>query len=288
MSAMRAAESRDNRRNGSVVTSAEPSELQSRNGDIQVITRCAQLLRLFSATQRSLRVSDVSAETDLQRTTAHRYLSSMANAGFLERDSDGGYSMGPLLVQLGTVALRGLRVLEIAGPHCQALADDAHESSVVAVWGGLGPIVARVHEASDRLVNISVRVGSQLPLDAAQSLVFLAFMRDATAARQLMAQLPQPYRNDVLHQVDEVRAAGYAINSQVVQGIRAIAVPVFDAHGEVCATVALIGTVSSISDSERSGTLLAIARTGERLSRALGWTGRLPFEALLDSVESIS
>jgi len=112
-------------------------------GDIQVIARCAQLLRLFSTSQRSLRVSDVGAEIGLQRTTVHRYLSSMANAGFLERDSEGFYSLGPLLVQLGTVALRGLRVLEIGGPCLQQLADEADETAVIAVWGGLGPVAVR-------------------------------------------------------------------------------------------------------------------------------------------------
>lgn len=257
-------------------------------GDIQVIARCAQLLRLFSTTQRSLRVSDVGPEVGLQRTTAHRYLSSMANAGLLERDDEGAYRLGPLLVQLGTVALHSLRVLEIAGPRCQALADEAHETSVIAVWGGLGPVVARVHEATDRLVNINIRVGSPLPLDAAQSLVYMAFTTDMTLTTRLLSRLSDPHRQELLRQVDVVREAGYAINSQVVQGIRAIAAPVLDGHGQVCATVAVIGTVNSISDDPRSGVLLATARTAQRLSQDLGWTGPLPFESLVQQTESAS
>jgi len=86
------------------VEAAQLGPAASGAGDIQVIARSAQLLRLFSTTQRSLRVSDVGPESGLQRTTVHRYLSSMANAGLLERDNDGGYRLGPLLVQLGTVA----------------------------------------------------------------------------------------------------------------------------------------------------------------------------------------
>jgi DNA-binding IclR family transcriptional regulator len=258
------------------------------SGDIQVIARCAQLLRLFSTTQRSLRVSDVGADVGLQRTTVHRYLSSMANAGLLERDDDGGYRLGPLLVQLGTIALRGLRVLEVAGPHCQALADDANETSVIAVWGGMGPVVARVHEAADRLVNINVRVGSPLPLDAAQSLVFMAFNNDMSLTARLLSQLSETHRRDIAQQIEDTRQSGYAINSQVVQGIRAIAAPVLDGHGQVCATVAVIGTVNSISDDPRSGVLVATLRTAQRLSLDLGWTGGLPFDALLQAAESVS
>ncbi len=256
-------------------------EAAGSSSDIQVIARAAHVLRLFSATQRSMRVADASTELGLQRTTTHRYLTSLSNAGFLERDRDGSYGLGPLLVQLGTVALRGLRVLEVAGPYLQQLADDADETAVLAVWGGLGSVVARVHEPVDRLVNISVRVGSALPLEAAQTQVFLAFLADASIERRLLAQLPDPRRREIRDQVQAVRRDGYMVSSQVVQGIRAIAAPVFDGHGAICATVAVIGTVSSISDQAQSGLVLALLRTAERLSRVLGCAAPLPFESHL-------
>jgi DNA-binding IclR family transcriptional regulator len=224
----------------------------------------------------------------LQRTTAHRYLSSMANAGLLERDDEGAYRLGSLLVQLGTVALNGLRVLEVAGPRCQALANEAHETVVIAGWGGLGPVVAQEYEASDRLVNISIRVGRPLPLDAAQSLVYMAFSQDASLPGRLLASLSDAHRRQVMEQIEAVRRDGFAINSQVVQGIRAIAMPVFNGHGDVCATVAMIGTVTGIPDDPGAGVLLAIARTAQMLSHDLGWTGDLPFEALVDMSQSAS
>lgn len=256
------------------------------SGDIQVIARAAQVLRLFGATQRSLRVADASAELGLQRTTTHRYLTSLSNAGFLERNGDGSYGLGPLLVQLGTVALRGLRVLEVGGPYLQQLADEADQTAVLAVWGGLGSVVARVHEPVDRLVNISVRVGSALPLEAAQSQVFLAFLSDASVEQRLLAQLPDVRRRQLRDQVRAVRRDGYVLSSQVVQGVRAIAAPVFDGHGEICATVAVLGTVNSIPEQGHPGILAALLRTTARLSRVLGWGGPLPYQHHLTADET--
>jgi DNA-binding IclR family transcriptional regulator len=258
------------------------------SGDIQVISRSAQLLRLFSATRRSLRVADVSTELGLQRTTVHRYLTSLANAGFLDRDSDGSFRLGPLLVQLGTVALRGLRVLEAAGPHAQQLADEANETAVLAVWGGQGAVVARVHDPNDRIVNISVRVGAALPLEAAQSQVFLAFLRDPHLVQRLVAQLPAAQREHLRSEIEQVRHRGYVVNSQVVQGIRAIAAPVFDAHGEIAATIAILGTVNGIPEAGRSGLLLALLGTAERISRTLGYTNHMPFAEQLQPGENVS
>lgn len=257
-------------------------------GDIQVIARCAQILRLFSTTQRSLRVANVAAELDLQRTTVHRYLGSMANADLLERDGDGSYRLGPLLVQLGTVALRGLRVLEVADPYVRRLANDANETAVLAVWGGMGPVVARVHEADARTVNIVVRVGSPLPLEAAQSQVFLAFFRDQAAAHRLLSQLPEGQRREIEARLDAVRRDGYLVSSEVVQGIRAIAAPVFDGHGDICATVALVGTVTGIPEAPNSGMVLALVKTAARLSRELGYRGPLPYQSGTDSNQKAS
>ncbi|MGH3729106.1 MAG: IclR family transcriptional regulator [Micromonosporaceae bacterium] len=255
-------------------------------GDIQVIARCAQILRLFSTTQRTLRIADVASELDLQRTTVHRYLTSMANADLLERDADGCYRLGPLQVQLGTVALRGLRVLEIADPYVQRLANDANETAVLAVWGGLGPVVARVHESDARTVNIVVRVGSPLPLEAAQSQVFLAFLKDPGNAQRLLSQLPDGRRGEIQANLELVRRDGCLVSSEVVQGIRAIAAPVFDGHGDICATVALVGTVSGIPDAPDSGMALALLHTAARLSHELGYSGRLPFQDLIETSQT--
>lgn len=253
-------------------TTAFPLAADAVSSDIQVIGRCAQILRLFTMPGRALRVADV-ADVGLQRSTAHRYLSSLANTGFLERTADGGYRTGPLLVQLGTVALGGLRVLEVSGPYLQRLAEEAHETVVLAVWGGLGPVVAQVYEDLDKLVNISVRVGSALPLDAAQAQVFLAFLSDRSTVSRLLAQLPPSGRRQREISVDRVRRDGLCISSRVIDGIRAVAVPVFDDGGAICATVAIVGTVSSVPEDPRAGVVQALVGTAGALSQQMGHTG---------------
>ena len=268
------------------MNSAQP--VQTNAGDIQVIGRCAQVLRRFSTNQRSLRIAEVAAELDLQRSTVHRYLSSMANAGFLERDAEGLYRLGPLLVQLGTIALRGLRVLEIADSYAHELADETQETNVIAVWGGLGPVVARVHEPADRLVNISVRAGSQLPIEAAQSMIFLAFMTDRSIEQRLLSQLPDLRRRRVAERIEAVRREGFIVSSEVVQGIRALAAPVLDSTGAICATIAMIGTVNGIPEPPPTRLVSALLETAQRLSRELGFAGALPFEASLKANQNVS
>lgn len=211
---------------------------------IQVIARVADILRLLAGGRRALRISEVAAELGLQRSTAHRYLSSLAAAGLLARGEDGSaYSAGPLMVQFAAATLGGSRVLELAGPYMKRLVEEAHETVVLSLWGGHGPVVARVEEDSTRLVHIAVRVGSALPLDSAQAQVFRG----------------------------EAGRLGVAVNSRVIEGVRAIAAPVYDERSETVATLAFVGTTSGIPESGDSRHARALRETALELSVRLGW-----------------
>ena len=86
--------------------------------------------------------------------------------------------------------------------------DGTVEVVVLSIWDGEQPIVVRVDDNTDRLVRIVVRTGARLPRsDSAQGKVFLAFGPDA-------AELSGDERRSIA-------ATRVAVNSQVVEGIRA-------------------------------------------------------------------
>jgi DNA-binding IclR family transcriptional regulator len=245
--------------------------------NIQVIDRCAEILRLFSPTQRAIRVATVASETGLQRSTAYRYLASMCSAGLIEKGPDGTYRLGPLAIQVGAAALRGIRILEIVDPYLQSLSDETDQTSVVSVWGGLGPVVARVHEPVDRQVNVTVRTGLQLPIEAAQTVVFLAFLADRSIEQRLLSQLPDFRRQDLADQIDAVRTHGFVDSSEVTSGVRAFAAPIFDDSGAICASLAILGIYLGDSQLSVPNLALPLMKTAESISRALGFSGTAPF-----------
>ncbi|MEV6594850.1 IclR family transcriptional regulator [Streptomyces acidicola] len=247
----------------------------ARDGDIQAVSRCAQILRMV-ADQQSVRASDVAVALGLQRSTAHRYLASMAGAGLIERGEDGGFVPGPLAVHLGSLAMRRARVLDIAGPYMSALAAEAHETVVLSLWGGSGAVVTRVAEDPTRLVNISVREGGQLQPHAAQSQVFLAYLPEREQVRRLLS-LQSPYIREELEQsIENVRRTGFGAYSTVVQGIHAVAAPIFDSRATICATLALVGTSDSLVAAPDSHLWQALGKVARKISAQLGHTGTLP------------
>ena len=246
------------------------------NGDIQVITRVAHILRQLEPGRRRLRVGPLAAELGVGRSTLHRYLSSMANADLLERVGDGEYAPGPLLAQLGTMAMSGLHVVEAAGPVMRELCDSVQETVVLSVWGGMGPVVTKV-ETPDKLIQVLVRVGSALPIDAAQTRIFLTYLNDRRVADRLLTMVPDR-RTELEKAIAAIATDGIVVMSRIVEGLRTVAVPVLDGRG-IVASLAVVGTVAAVPEDPHSGIAKALTDSARSLSEELGHKGDYPAPA---------
>jgi DNA-binding IclR family transcriptional regulator len=224
----------------------------------QSVERAVRLLGLFSPDEPELTLTQLTARLGTSKATTHRYTLALRRVGLLRFDSGAGlYSLGPRIVELAATALAGLRIVRIAGPTMERLVAELNETVVLSVWDGAQPTVVRVDDNTDRLVRIVVRTGARLPRsDSAQGKIFLAFGPDADELA--------PRERELIH---ETRIA---VNSQVVEGIRAIATPVFQG-GEVAAAMALVGTIASLPDDPRSEAAVRLRAAAEALSAELGF-----------------
>ena len=192
------------------------------------------------------------------RATTHRYTLALRRVGLLRFDAGAGvYSLGPRIVELAATALAGLRIIKVAGPTMERLVSELNETVVLSIWDGDSPVVVRVEDSTDRLVRIIVRTGARLPRRrSAQGKVFLAFGAGA-------GELEREERASI-------REHRVAVNSQVVDGIRAIATPVFQGD-EPTAAMAVVGTIASLPEEPGSTMARALRSAAEALSAELGF-----------------
>ena len=236
--------------------------------DIQAVSRVSQILALFEPATPEVTATEVAERLGLNRTTAYRYCTSLVAAGLLERSADGGYIPGGLLLQLGAFAIGHRRVINLAPRHMQALARNTQNSVVLSLWGPTGPVVSRVEENVATIVVVSVRVGSHLPLDTAQSKIFLAYHADQLSMERLMANLSGPALAELRADVDRVRQVGHC-SAMSTPGVVAVAAPVFDEWG-ICATIAIVGPDNTLSMSDEAPELRVVVDTARELTRELG------------------
>ena len=224
----------------------------------QSVERAVRLLGFFSPEEPELTLTRLTERLGTSKATTHRYTLALRRVGLLRFDSGTGlYSLGPRIVELAATALAGLRIVRIAGPTMERLVAELNETVVLSIWDGEQPTVVRVDDNTDRLVRIVVRTGARLPrVESAQGKVFLAFGPDA-------AELATAER-------ETIHETRIAVNSQVVEGIRAIATPIFQGD-EVTAAMALVGTISSLPDDPRSVPAVRLRAAAEALSAELGF-----------------
>jgi DNA-binding IclR family transcriptional regulator len=251
--------------------SAQSSGEQGGQADIQAVSRVSQILALFEPATPQLSASDVADRLGLNRTTAYRYCTSLAAAGLLERGKEPGtYIPGGLLLQLGAFAIGRRRVVNLAPRHLQALSRSTQMTAVLSLWGLTGPVITRVEEDTATIVVVSVRVGSHLTLEAAQSMVFAAYHNDQLSIDRLIATLPPSSQAELRDRIDAVRAVGHC-SASITPGVLVVAAPVFDEYG-ICATVAVAGTDNALSMSDDEPALRQVIGTARELTKELGGT----------------
>jgi DNA-binding IclR family transcriptional regulator len=213
---------------------------------IQSIDRAANVLALLDQHTRTLNPALVSERLGLNRTTAHRYLTSLQHAGFLSAS----YGPGPLLDQLGALVSVRQQVLTLAPPVMRGLSDATGLTCVLSFLGRTGAVVTLVEEGQGTIV-LTVRVGTVLELKAAQTRVLLAFQSDPGAAGRAHASLTEA-EQIVEHQLlASVRRHRLGWGDLDHEGLASVAAPVFATH-DIQAAMALLGTTAMLKTSDRA------------------------------------
>ena len=249
-----------------------PSRSGGRGSTVAVVERMAAIFELFAGGVPEMPLRGIAGALSLRRSTAHRYVNSLARAGLVRQVRAGTYGLGPLLIRLGATAVGALRVVNLGENYLQRLVEEVGETAVMSIWDGHRPVVVRVREPVGKLIQIRVAVGSALPIASAQGTVFLAWHRDSAAARRLLEHLTPAQRTNLMREVEYVREQQVAISAQVVEGIRTVAVGVFD-HEGVAATLGFVGTTAGIPADANSGLVAALREAAAHLSSELGYAG---------------
>jgi IclR family transcriptional regulator, pca regulon regulatory protein len=244
-----------------------PDDDRPRSADfVQSLERGLAVIRAFDGERRQLGLSDVARATGLSRAAARRFLLTLVALGYV-RQTDGRFALRPRVLELGYAYLSGLSLLEVAQPHMEALVAAVNESSSISVLDDT-EIVYVVRVPTRRIMSITLAVGTRLPAYATSMGRVLLAGLDADAlserlARTALAPLT-PYTvtdpaklTELLH---EVRDDGYAaVDQELEEGLRSLAVPIRDGLGEVVAAL-------NVSVHASRGTMATLRR--EFLPRA--------------------
>ena len=223
----------------------------------------------------------LAAHIDENPAKVHRYLASLVEEELVAQDANSQqYHLGPEAIQIGIAAMRQADPIRVTEPCLIRLRESLEVTCFVAVMGNLGPTIVRFEEPG-LPVTVNVRAGSVLSLLwSATGRAFLSFLDElrllTLAQQELKAAVPelraQLDAHDPIGKLRrQVQAAQCAtVKDTYLRGISAVAAPVYDYAGRVCAVLTALGASGGFDPSAAGPIATAVRREGEAASAQLG------------------
>jgi IclR family acetate operon transcriptional repressor len=234
------------------------------------------------AEQGPLSLTGLAGELGLGKSTVHLLLRTLRADGMVDYDAASRlYRVGLRVFEIGATALEqsgfGARLtgaMEDLARHC-------NESVSLGVLNA-GSVLFVQRVESPEILRADIRLGTRMPLHASASgKALLAAMSEAEIDRELpelrlsgSARRTVRERDALLAELWHVRERGYARQAEeFVDGIGAVAAPVFAAGGRVLAALSIAGPVARFDEEAWAGLLLPVASQMSQLCGYRSWVG---------------
>jgi len=250
------------------VISALPAEAMetpfsdSKRNGVQAVRRAVNLLEALAKTRRSAPLGELSRRVGLNKSTAYQLLATLQALGLVEKDRESrSYRLGPKMLELATSFLDGSDLIAKFQPILQDMRNRINETATLHLLVGDHRVMAAKAESSHP-IRLSANVGEASSLmRGAGGKAIIAFMEPARI-ESLLAQAVKDRRlkkteiAGLLKDLKEIRAKGFSMSKgEHIPGAFGISVPLFNAEGEVIASLGLSGPLERCSFSLRDNAI---------------------------------
>lgn len=245
---------------------------------VPAVTRALTLLDRLAQQREPMTLAQLTAELALPKSSVHGLCNTLMSFGYLRRQPDGAFLIGPRVMSLAEAFVSGTDVAQ----EFNALWTDAgaapEETVVLSVLSGGDALYVAVRNSA-RPLGLAFNVGMRLPAYLSGTGRAMLAYREPDEVRKLYAaglgtrltaKGPREL-GGLMKELVLTAKRGYSIDDESVrEGVYSFGAPVFDASGQVvagvavCINKALLG--ADRGDRHRDA-VLAVART---LSQRLG------------------
>jgi IclR family transcriptional regulator, acetate operon repressor len=247
-------------------------------GHTQALSRGLALLEALAATESGATLTAIGERLSLPVPTAHRLLATLEQAGYVEQGPGGEWLVGVRAFRVGSAFLDHRNLVVAAYPHLKRLMEQAGETTNLAVIADGEAVVVEQVQCRE-LMRMSTKLGARAPLHASGvGKAMLAAMpadavRAALATRGLARHTARTVTRleALVQELDATRARGYAIDDEEhADGMRCVAAPIHDEHGEAWAAISLAGPTSRITPARLDELGRLVQHVADDITVALG------------------
>jgi IclR family pca regulon transcriptional regulator len=243
------------------IVASPAKRIQAFTGDPDFMTSLARglaVVQAFQERKRHLTIAQISHRTEIPRAAVRRCLHTLIKLGYATTDGR-TYSLLPKVLTLGHAYLSSTPLAVSAQPYLDRMSEQLHEACNLATLEGVDFLYIARSATTQRLISVDLSVGGRLPAYCtSMGRILLAALDDASlqdyldhAELQTKTSRTLTTPEALFECLQQVRQQGWCIvDQELEQGLRSIAVPVYDASGQVLAALNVSTHAGRVSRSE--------------------------------------
>jgi DNA-binding IclR family transcriptional regulator len=244
---------------------------------LKTLVKVVRILDMFSRTARALSLAEICQRSGYPKSTTHRLLSSMREAGLLDQDRNRDtYRLGLKLYELGNTVLANMDLPREARPYVEALGRLTDQVVHLAVFDGSHAVVIGKSESQTDATSSFLESAPAHCTSVGKAI--LAFLPKAAVETFLSAGLesftdttvtdPAAFREEL----ELTRSRGYSIDQAEHQpGLHCVGAPIRDLSGRVFAAISVSGPAWKMPLSDVGRVAKIVIHHADAISRALGY-----------------
>lgn len=245
---------------------------------VQALDRALGLLEILSASS-GLTLTELATRSEQAVATVFRALVTLQARGIVELEEPGQvWHVGSGAFRVGSAFLRRTKVVERARQPMDQLMRDTNETSNLGIEAG-DQVLFLAQVETYEAIRAFFPPGTMGPMHVSGiGKALLAYLHEdkvqgilARKGLQKFTSLSLTSPESLLRDLARTRSRGYAIDDQErAEGMRCVAAPIFNAHGEPVAGMSVSGPAfrMALSDAARIGALVRTA--ADRVTLAIG------------------
>ena len=252
-----------------------------KSAPVGVVGKVIRILEVLDRAPQGLPLKDIADVTALNKSTAHRFVAHLEGAGYLFRDENKAYMIGPKLVRLGSGTTYQTTLCRLSRPVLNRLWKLTGETVNLAVLDGREVFYVDVLESLHTFRLVS-QIGMRRPLHSTALGKAILSRMDPIGLEQALRGIrfehstPKTILSIAQLRKDLALCASrrFALDDEeVVTGARCIGAAIVDANGKVAAGISVSGPVVRLSSEKIPHVARAVCLAAEEISKKLGYEG---------------
>jgi DNA-binding IclR family transcriptional regulator len=256
------------------------------NGGVSAVQSVDRALTVLEILARSgeTGVTEIAAELGVHKSTAFRLVSALESRGMVEQVAERGkYRLGYGVLRLAGVASARLDVIRVSRPFAEQLASDLGETvNLTVLWRHEALYVDQVTSTNSAL-QMHNWVGQHIPVHCTSNGKALISWLPRATQLEMVGPTPARFTEHTITDLDElvrqfakIRARGWAdAVEELEEGLAAVAAPIWDRNGAVCAALSLSGPAFRLSGERLEAAGQAVHSAAKEVSLRLGYNAEV-------------